>query len=51
MVLISIIFHKSIVTISLNETNSLNDINQILEILAEAEGKEPIDINTDVRRY
>jgi glycine dehydrogenase len=32
------------ITISLNETNSLNDVNQILNVLALAEGIDPIDI-------
>ena len=34
------------ISISINETSSIEDINQILEILAEAEGKETIVINT-----
>ena len=33
------------ISISINETSSIEDINQILEILAEAEGKELISIN------
>jgi len=32
--------HKNIVNISINETSNLSDINEILEILANAEGKE-----------
>ncbi|UMB60551.1 aminomethyl-transferring glycine dehydrogenase [Lutibacter sp. A80] len=32
--------------ISINETTSIEDVNQILEILAKAEGKEKITINT-----
>ncbi len=34
------------ISISINETSSIEDINQILEILAEAEGKQSISINT-----
>ena len=34
------------ISISINETSSIEDINQILEILAEAEGKETMVINT-----
>jgi glycine dehydrogenase len=37
---------NTVVNISINETTSIEDINQILEILAEAEGKEKIIINT-----
>ena len=34
-----------LVNISINETTSLEDVNQILEILAEAEGKEAVSFN------
>jgi len=37
---------NTIVSISINETSSIEDINQILEILAKAEGKESISITT-----
>ena len=33
------------VSISINETSSIEDVNQILEILAEAEGKEKTSVN------
>ena len=33
------------VSISLNETSNLNDVNEILEILAEAEGKSTVNFN------
>ncbi|PHQ55873.1 MAG: glycine dehydrogenase (aminomethyl-transferring) [Lutibacter sp.] len=36
----------NLVTISINETTNLNDVNEILEILAEAEGKEKISLNS-----
>ena len=37
---------NNVVNISINETSNLNDINSIIEILAEAEGKKSIEINT-----
>lgn len=37
---------KNLVSISVNETTNLEDINEILAILAEAEGKKPIVLNT-----
>ncbi|MEX1381766.1 aminomethyl-transferring glycine dehydrogenase [Lutibacter sp.] len=37
---------STVVSISINETSSIEDINQILEILAKAEGKESISITT-----
>jgi len=37
---------KTLVSISINETSNLNDVNEILEILAIAEGKEKISIDT-----
>ncbi|UMB53822.1 aminomethyl-transferring glycine dehydrogenase [Lutibacter sp. A64] len=36
---------NSTISISINETNSIEDVNQILEILAEAEGKDKISVN------
>ena len=36
------------VNISINETTSIEDINQILEILAEAEGKEIVSVNETI---
>jgi len=38
--------NNNLVSISINETSSLNDINEILSILAEAEGKETVFINS-----
>lgn len=37
---------KNVVNISLNETTSIEDVNEILEILAEAEGKSIIKFDT-----
>jgi glycine dehydrogenase len=42
--------HKNIVNISLNETTNLNDVNEILEILAEAEGKPFVKFNTIIEK-
>ena len=38
--------NKNLIGISLNETSNLDDVNEIISILAEAEGKETIIINT-----
>ena len=37
---------NSLISISLNETTSIEDLNQILAILANAEGKETISLNS-----
>ena len=37
--------NNNLVNISINETSNLNDINEILSILAKAEGKEKVTLN------
>ena len=42
--------NKNLVAISLNETTSLNDVNEILSILAKAEGKESF-VTSSIEEY